>query len=279
MATGFATFIVLSLIGCLALGLLQGRGLLTRLRESVKVVVELRPTISNTQRISFEEFLTKQSSIKSGSIQYVSKDAGAALLREEFGEDFLRFDLENPLLDVYSFNLSERAVTANQLPELEDILRKQDAVLDLYVQEDIAAQLSERLESIVLFSVVIALLLLIAVIALMLNTTRLALLARASLIKNMELVGASWMFISAPFLRRAAWQGAFAGILAALVLFVFAAFAKTSFPAVWIAQSVTVLAGIALSLVLLGAILNFGSTFVVVRRTLRMRVDDLMMRG
>ena len=274
-ATVFATFVALTLAGAMAVGVLQGRSLLTQLRESVKLVVELRPNATPESADALARWLDTRAFVKSGSITYVSKEQGAERLREEFGDDFLRFDLDNPLFDVYTVNLTAATVAAGGINAARSAIAEREGVLDVYVQEGIASRLSRRVDRVALFAVILAVLLLVGVVALMLNTTRLALLSQATLIKNMELVGASWGFISRPFLRRAAWQGALAGLLAGLAVLGLSAFAKTSLPGVWAPLPPASLLLLVAACVAVGVVLNFGSTFVVVRRTLRMRVDDL----
>jgi cell division transport system permease protein len=104
---------------------------------------------------------------------------------------------------------------------------------------------------------------------------RLALYSNRFLIKNMELVGASWSFISRPYLRRSFWQGLLCGLLAILGLCGLLYFIFRNVPD---PQSSVNLSGIAVifgSLLVIGFLIMVMSTFYVVKKYLRMRVDDL----
>ena len=277
-STVLATALVLTLIGVYGLVVLQGRELLRELRESTKVVVEVRPGTGQNARDILASFLRERPYVKSGSLEYLSQEDGARRLREEFGEAFLDFELDNPLYEVYTFNVPERYVDAEAVAALRAEIDEQPAVLASYVQEDIVRTLTQRVGALAWVGLAFGAVLLLGVVFLVLNTTRLALLAKAPLIKNMELVGASWGFISRPFLRRSAGLGLLAGALAVALTLGLGAFARTSLPGAWQSVPRWQYGVLAVALVLIGLGLNFGATFYVVRRTLRLREDDLALR-
>ena len=124
-------------------------------------------------------------------------------------------------------------------------------------------------------SLLLSALLLFLAYHLVYNTFRLALYANRFLIKNMEMVGASWAHISRPFLRRALLYGLSSSLLAVVGI---ALLLEGSAMYLGIAA----LAGFDLPLLLLyTGILLLGtgiavlSTYRVVRRYLKLRMDDL----
>lgn len=271
-----ATSTVLTLLGFYAILVFQGQSLLKELRESIVLVVELRPNSSEQEVIAFGNWLEQQAFAKTGSVRFVSKEEGAQILREEFGDDFLRFDLDNPLYNSYTVNLTEATIAENGLSKTRESINNRDEVLDTYVQDELVATLAKRVKSIVFIGLGFGLLLLLGVIFLMINTTRLALLNKAALIKNMELVGASWAFISKPFLFKSVQLGIVSGIFAFVLTLICSAYAKTWIPDLWRSIPITTFALLALLLLSIGVLLNFASTYFVIRKTLRMRVDDLI---
>jgi cell division transport system permease protein len=266
---------VLVLLGIYALVLLQGRGLLRDLRERVTVVVEVRPAITSADREAFKEWLEGSAFAKTGSVTFVSKEDGARKLREQFGEDFMDFGLENPLYELFTFNVAEAFVNPESLQAVKTELQAQDASLAVYVEEDVARSLSQRVSALAWAGIVLGAFLLLAVIFLIVNTTRLALLSQAQLIKNMELVGASWGFISRPFLLKSIRLGSLAGLIAALATLGCSYALQQYLPSIWQPLSILQISIIALGLIVIGLLVNFASTFVVVRNTLKLRVDDL----
>ena len=275
VSTVLATALVLTLLGAYGLALLQGRELVRELRENTKVVVEVRPGTSEAARAILQAFLVGRAYVKPGSLVYLSREEGARRLREEFGESFLDFELDNPLYEVYTFNVPERYVDAGAIARLREEVTAQPAVLASYVQEDLVRTLTQRVGALAWVGLGLGGVLLLGVVFLVVNTTRLALLAKATLVRNMALVGASWSFIARPFLRRAALLGALAGGLAAAMTAGLAAFAKTYLPGAWQEVPPYLYVSLAIALPVLGLLLNYLATLMVVRRTLRLRDDDL----
>jgi len=271
----FAIATVLTLLGVYCLFLVQGRTLLKDLRERVAVVVELRPSVTEEQRLAFEVWLKRQAFAKTNSIVFIDKTAGAKKLRESYGDDFMDFNLENPLYELFTFNVTEQFATTQKLDEIETLIDSQDASLATYVEKDLANSLSQRVSALAWIGIALGLLLVLGVIFLIVNTTRLALLAKAPLIKNMELVGASWGFISKPFLLTGAKMGALAGAFATLFTFLISRGLSTWIPFLWQPLSGSHFIILATMLIILGLLLNFASTLYVVRKTLNLRVDDL----
>ena len=271
-----ATSTVLTLLGIYGVLIYQGQALLRELRESIVLVVEMRPNASEQEVKNFGDWLEKQAFAKTGSVRFVSKEAGAQILRDEFGDDFLRLELDNPLYNSYTVNLNEETVAANSLAEIRKSINDQDEVLDTYVQDELVATLAKRVNSVVFIGSGFGLLLLLGVIFLMINTTKLALLNKAGLIKNMELVGASWGFISKPFLVKSVQLGLLSGILACSLTALCTIYTKAWIPDIWKSIPFSTFALLAVVLLGIGVILNFASTYFVIRKTLKMRVNDLV---
>ena len=107
------------------------------------------------------------------------------------------------------------------------------------------------------------------------NTIRLALYSNRFLIKNMQLVGASWKFISRPYLMRSVLHGLLSGVIAIGGLLILLWFLQNDLPELKSLQDIPSFSVLFLVLVLLGIGINALSTYFVVKRYLRMRVDDL----
>ncbi len=271
LSTLLAGTCVLTLLGVFSLALLEGRALVTAVRESVAVVIELRPGTQATDRDAFSAWLSGQPFLKPGSVVYIDREAGARLLAADLGEDLLDYQLENPLRDVFTVNLREEFVTPAQIVNCRNAIAARTAVLDVVVQEDLVRALATRLEGLSWIGASFGLLLLAGVAFLVLNTTRLALQAQAGVIRNMELVGASWGFISRPFLTKATLHGLLSGVSAAGLTLAVGYSVFYSWPALWVAIPTPQLIALSLWLLVLAISLNFAATFVIVRQTLKLR--------
>ena len=273
--SGLATAVAVALIGALGLLMLQGRHLVERLRSSLTVVVELRPNATQSEVQGTLSWIESQAFAKTASARHVSREEGAEALRASYGEELLDFGLDNPLYDVITFQLAADALNEAGPQALEQRLEARSSVQSAYVQEDLFAALSARLRQLAWGAGILAFLLVGGVVYLTLTTTRLALLARAPLIRNMQLVGASWSYITRPYLRRAALSGLAAGALGIALVSAVGAFAERLLPAVWLRPSAAELSLLAIGILSLAVTLQVGGTYRVLRQTLKMRVDDL----
>ncbi|MCY7328193.1 MAG: hypothetical protein LH618_06570, partial [Saprospiraceae bacterium] len=107
------------------------------------------------------------------------------------------------------------------------------------------------------------------------NTIRLALFANRFLIKNQELVGASWSFISRPYLQRGILNGLWSAVLAILGLLGTLWWIQNLLPEVEEIENFDYLIIVFIGLILLGVVISGLSTWFVVNKFLKMRVDDL----
>ncbi|MCB9301633.1 MAG: ABC transporter permease [Lewinellaceae bacterium] len=267
--------LVLFVLGFFALMVLNARQLVQGLKEKVNLIVELKEGTGEAEASQLQEQLAVSSYSKAGSVTYISKEQAAEIMREEFGEDFLKLDLPNPLYDVITFNVKAIYMDPDSLKKVRESLMEQPAVSDVYYQESLVNEISDNIRSLSLIGLGILIFSIIVAGTLIHNTVRLALYANRFLIKNMELVGASWEFISRPYIRRGAWQGGLSGLLASVALMLLYFWMEKAVPGLQGGQHWGGLLSLALLLCVLGIAINTFSTYYVVRKYLKMRVDDL----
>jgi len=148
-------------------------------------------------------------------------------------------------------------------------------VSDVFYQESLVDDVARNLRSLGFVALGLGVFFILVAMTLIHNTVRLALYSNRFLIKNMQLVGASWGFISRPYLLRAVMHGFIGSVLAVLALGGLLLWSQSLFPELGLLQDG------GLFLILLGAILILGiliyllSTWRVVNKYLQMRVDDL----
>lgn len=266
---------VLFLVGLMGLILLQTQQLNKLLKEQIDIIVELTNELDDEQRKLLQSTLAKSHFILPNSVQYTSKEEALAIMTEELGEDLLHLDLPNPLSDVFTFNVSATYLQADSLARIKALLTKEVGVHDVYYQEDITAQLARSTKRAGWVLFLAGLLFLAIAVTVIHNTIRLALYGNRMLIKTQEMVGASWEFISQPFLRRAIGHGVLSGVFAVGLLVLLQWWLRLYLPDMAALQDPLLLGTLFLGLVLLGILISWLSTYVVVRRYLSMRVEEL----
>jgi len=97
-------------------------------------------------------------------------------------------------------------------------------------------------------------------------------------IKNMQLVGATWEFISKPYLARGFLNGLWSGGIAIALLLAVVFLIHLQFPAlrfdIWLEDVFSIFI-VMIGLTLMGVLITYGSTYFVVNKYLKMRLDDL----
>jgi cell division transport system permease protein len=189
-------------------GLLAG---LQFTEQKVEVVAYLQPNTTDVQVSDLETKLRGMPQV--ASVTYVSRDQALAEFRASMAaqgrEDLTRYLDANPL---YA-SLEVKMVDPSQVRVVGDALRDDPSIRNVINIEDLV----ERVLTVtgILRTAGTVVLVIVGVIALfiIINTIRLAVLARADEIEVMRLVGASDAFIRWPFV----FEGAFVGFLGAAV--------------------------------------------------------------
>ena len=191
-------------------------GLLSALQfteEKVQVVAYLQPTASDKQVQALEAEIRAMPEVT--AVAFVTRDQALDKFRDSLKaqgrEDLTRYLDTNPLFASFEVKLvdasdvaivSERLDPANE-PIIRNVLNQKDFVANLVTVTD----LLRTAGTIVL--VVVGIIALFIIV----NTIRLAVVARGEEIEIMRLVGASDAFIRWPFV----FEGAFVGFLGAMI--------------------------------------------------------------
>jgi cell division transport system permease protein len=268
--------LILLLVGLLSLIVLYGQQLVQVLREQVSVLVELGERATEADMQTLKNHLQEQGFVKPGTLTFVSKEEALESLRKDFGEDFFKLDLMNPLFHTYQFNVRSDWMQPDKLERIRAELKEEFACIEeVHYQEFWADLLSRNVQKLFWGSIIALVVLMSLAFFLIHHTIRLALYAQRFLIRNMELVGASWGFISRPFLLRSLLHGLLSGVLAVAGLYGILLILWRQMPGMESLHNPTQLAGLFALLLLMATAVSVGSTYYVVNKYLKMRVDDL----
>lgn len=267
--------LVLFVLGFFGVILLHAQQFVRLYKERVNLIVELDESAAIIDMVNLESYLNNAPFVRPGTIQTVSKEKAAEMMRDEFGEAFLKLDLPNPFLDVVFFNLKAEYLDPQKLQQIREEIKGLNAINDVYYQESLIDNIANNLKKAGYFALGFGLFFILVSATLIHNTIRLALYSNRFLIKNMELVGASWSFISRPYLLRAILHGMLSSLIAILALVGLLYWINHSFPEVYLFQDVRLLLLVIFGIVFLGVLIYALSTFYVVNKYLKMRVDDL----
>ncbi len=267
---------VLFMLGLFGLIVLHLNSLADFLKEKVEVIVELRDGSSEEDIAIVKDMVQEEKMVKQQTVRHVGKEEALKIMREDFAgaTDIENLGL-NPLYDAIIFNVNARHMDSRQLALLSDKLKDNDIVQAVFYEEKLVGSIVSNLRKMAFLALGLSLLFIFIAMALINNTIKLALYSNRFLIKNMELVGASWSFIRRPYIRKGVINGIYSGILATLGLGIILLLVWQQMPGFNIAAEWLTILLLMLSVIGIGALVSWWSTRRNVNRYLKMRLDDL----
>ena len=209
-ATATMVLVLLLLAGFFIIqaGLLAG---LEFTEQKVEVVAYLQPNATDTQVDDLRTELEAMPVVD--SVVYVSRDEALerfrASMEAQGREDLTQYLDSNPLFA----SLEVKLVDPSAVREVGDALREAVAVRNVINIEDLVERVLTVTDILRTAGTVILVVVGIICLFIIVNTIRLAVVARAEEIEIMRLVGASDAFIRWPFV----FEGAFVGLLGAVI--------------------------------------------------------------
>ena len=187
------------------------------------------------------------------------------------------FEGENPMPPTVGVKPKEKHATLEGMRKIrKDLMAAYGDRLD-EVSYDEASVNSVNLgfKQVVYLIGLVALLLIIIAVAMINNTIRLALYSKRFSIKTMQLVGATSRYIRRPFLWQSVGMGVISGVIAMALLF--GLFYALNNLVDWIEIPFTMNVFLYLfgSLIAVGVVITFISTWFALNKYLRMKLDDL----
>jgi cell division transport system permease protein len=255
----------------------QANHVINYFQGKIIAVIELKTTNTAEEKSEISNYLSKSQLVKPTSIVFVSKEEGLLTMKKEFGDIVDNLGLNNPLNDVYKFNLIGKYANSNHQNKLkEDILKLRGANQIYFQQQEIGNLLLNRDRIFYIFVIISGILILISSV-LIHNTIRLSMYSKRFIIKNMELVGATNQYIARPFLVQAAIHGFIGFLIAAALLAGFIYLIIMKMPEInsliWETNIWVYTLGI--TLFSAGVILSVVSTYLAVQKFLNRKIEDL----
>ncbi|MGB1216290.1 MAG: cell division protein FtsX [Saprospiraceae bacterium] len=212
--------LVLFLVGLFGSVILQSGQLVSMFKERVMVVMEIRNGFSSEEISSLQEEIRKRRYVKSGSVEYTSKEKALKLMMEDFGSEvnLEDYNLGNPLYDIVSFHVQADDMNEASLQGIEAEWEEDKRVSDVNYEKGIADNINGYWGRLGWIGFVASLLLLLIAVFLIIYAVKQALYSDRFIIRNMHLVGATPHFISRPYIMRSILGGLFSSVLASVGL-------------------------------------------------------------
>jgi cell division transport system permease protein len=264
---------VLYMLGLLGLVVLHAKKLSDYVKENIGFTVYLNDEVNDADVIQMQKMLDARAYVK--STEYITKEKAAKDLQKDLGEDFISFLGYNPLPASIDVRLKADFANSDSLTVLESELVKNKNVKEVSYQKSLVSMVNENLRKISLIILGFSCLLLILAIALINNTIRLSVYSKRFLIRTMQLIGATQSFIRKPFLYKGLIQGIVGSVVAIVLLVLTLYFAQREVPELLQLQDAALFIKLFIFVILLGIIISWISTYMAVRKYLKIKTDSL----
>lgn len=270
--------LVLFMIGIVLGGIFGLETIQKQAKESLQGDLFFKPDLNPSDIKQIEQELKTWEEFK--EVFYVSPERAI----EEFtGTDqnadniLAIFEGDNPLPPTVGFKPKEQHATMEGMEAIKKKLLASygDRLEEVSYDEASVQSVNLGFKQVVYLIGIVALLLIVIAVAMINNTIRLALYSKRFSIKTMQLVGATSGYIRKPFLWQSVGMGALSGVIAMALLF--ALFYALNNLVEWIEIPVNMHMFLFLlgSLISIGVIITFISTWFALNKYLRMKLDDL----
>jgi cell division transport system permease protein len=273
ITTVISITLVLFLMGLFGMIILHARILSDYVRENIGFSIMIREGVKEAGVLELKKNLDGQYYVKSS--EYVPQNRAAEKLKAELGEDFIGFLGYNPLLPSIDLRIKAPYANADTLRHIEKRLLAIPEIKEVYYQKSLVDAINSNIEKISLILLGFSAILLFIALVLINNTIRLAVYSRRFIIRSMQLVGATEGFIRRPMLFRSILHGMISAFIALLMLMLLTYFALEEIPELLELQDPFMLLVLVVFIFILGALISWFSTWLAVRKYLRIRTDLL----
>lgn len=269
--------LVLFVLGMYAFVMIYTDRLLDFVKENIGFEIVMKSNAKESSIISLKEELSKKNYVKSA--EYISKKEAIDRMKEDLGEDFLKWlgDVENPLLPSIDVRFVADYANADSMAMVKKWVESKTIVKEIIYQKTLTNTINDNINKIKIVLFAVSLILLLIAITLISHTIRLSIYSKRFTVRTMQLVGATRGFVMKPFLKTFMLQGLIAAIIALAFITMALYGMKDYLPEMNMSQGNSYIMIVYGSVVTLSLMLTFFSTIFSMRKYLNADIDKFYM--
>jgi cell division transport system permease protein len=213
----FSIFLTLTVAGSLIIVSDNTGRIIEYLRDKYKIEVFFKQNISDDQIVKIVKEFKSIPGVRSTTI--ITKADAKKIFKSQFGENVLDIVGYNPLPASCVINLVKEQENKLNIRPIIDRLRKFSEVDEVNYQGRLINRIETTYQNFVKISVILLIAILIVSVLIISNTVRLTIYAKKDLIKSFQLVGATRLFVKAPFILEGIFHGLIGALVSSLLLF------------------------------------------------------------
>ena len=264
--------VVLFLFGFFGIFFISSNSIANSFKENFSVSIFFKEDAKNIEITQLQNEILMSDYVE--KLKYVSKDEAVLLMKDEYGQDFIKELGFNPLVNSIDFNLKSEYVEATLLDSISRLIENKNYVDEIVYDKNLINIINDNIKRISLWLMPSMIILLIITFLVINSSIRLSIYSNRQLIKTMQLVGATKAFIRKPFIKINIFLSLISSIISisAIILLIYYIDLNISFVDNISIESVITLFLIILSL---GLFISYISTFFATQNILKIKADNL----
>lgn len=266
-------FLVLFLLGILGFFVINSKKLSDDFKEEIVMTVFFKNEATDSTMVAFGEELKAAQFVKSSD--YVTKEQAAKMHTDIIGEDFMTFLGANPLQNSYDIHLKAAYIDTENIRKIESRFLANEMIADIVYDKQLVSLVNDNIKKVSMWILIISGILALIAVLLINSSMRLSIYSNRFIIKTMQMVGATKSFIRKPFIWRSIRLGVIGAVLAIFALIGTLIYIDNTFPSLTILEDQLMVGLVLLSVLVVGVLITWVSTFFATQKYLNLRTDDL----
>jgi cell division transport system permease protein len=268
-----STTLVLLLLGIMGVLFIGAQSLSRNVKENILVTVVFNNSIEEDDILKIKKGIDSDKRILRSS--FISKEQALAEETKALKANPAEILGYNPYEASLELTMKPKFSTSDELEKLKQMLVTKKGIKEIIYQKDLVDTINSNIQRAGILLLALLVMLTLISWSLIGNLVRLSIYSKRFLLHTMKLVGATWSFISRPFIIKNMWIGFFSGIIANILLASGLYFILQNEPIIISMLPIEGLAVVAIGITLFGMIICMLCAFLSVQRFLRMRKNDL----
>ena len=264
--------VVLFLFGFFGVFFISSNSIANSFKENFSVSIFFKEDAKNIEITQLQNELLMSDYVE--KLKYVSKDEAVLLMKEEYGQDFIKELGFNPLVNSIDLNLKSEYVEETSLDSISRLIENKNYVDEIVYDKNLINIINDNIKRISLWLMPSIIILLIITFLVINSSIRLSIYSNRQIIKTMQLVGATKAFIRKPFIKINIFLSLISSVISisTIILLIYYIDLNISFVDNISIESVITLFLIILSL---GLFISYISTFFATQNILKIKADNL----
>ena len=264
--------IVLFLLGLFGIFFITSNSIINSFKEKLTISVFFNENAKEIDITQFKNEVLMSDYIS--NLKYISKEDAVLIMKEDYGDDFIKDLGYNPLVNSADIALRNQYVTSYKIDSISKIIEQKDFVDEVIYDKDLINMINENIAKVTFWFIPIISFLILITFLIINSSIRLSIFSKRELIKTMQLVGAEKSFIRKPFIKTNLVLSLLSSIISIILI---------SFVIYYLNFNIDIIENINLnliyvlfiSLVIFGFTISFFSTYFATQNILKIKSESL----